>query len=385
MTEPRNEELSERLSNEERALLFEPISFGPGSLRNRFVMAAMTRRKSPGGVPGAEVVNYYARRAAGGVGLIITEGTYIDHPAANGYADVPAFHGEAALDGWRRVADAVHKHGGKIAAQLWHVGSTRRGGTEPDPSVPGLGPVAIDKDGIRVVEAMSAADIQAVVESYGRAAQAAEKAGFDGIEIHGAHGYLIDEFLWTESNGRTDAYGGSLANRLRFAEEVVRCVRSSVSTSFPVIFRYSQWKMSDYNARIAQTPEELAFILSRLTDAGVDVFHASTRRFWLPAFDGSDKSLAAWTKAITGKKVIAVGSAGLNKPHESRFFQTSQSRQAGVADVGNVVAGLKRGDFDLIAAGRALLADPDWVAKIRRGDLDAITSVTPDAYEKLVG
>src|SRR5512139_2296731 len=117
-------------------LLFRTFPFGDVTLRNRVVMAPMTRNFSPGGVPGDDVVAYYRRRAKGGVGLIVTEGTTVPHPAANGYERIPAFHGEGALAGWRNVAEAVHAEGGAIIPQLWHVGSVRKTGTEPDPSVP---------------------------------------------------------------------------------------------------------------------------------------------------------------------------------------------------------------------------------------------------------
>jgi 2,4-dienoyl-CoA reductase-like NADH-dependent reductase (Old Yellow Enzyme family) len=276
--------------------LFQPFPFGRAVLPNRIAMAPMTRRHSPGGVPGADVAAYYRRRAAGGVGLIITEGTTIDHPGSNGSAAVPAFHGTAALAGWRRVVESVHAAGSAIIPQLWHVGMRRRPGTEPDPSVPGYGPMEIIEDGQVVVRAMTQADIDEVVASYARAAADAERIGCDGLELHGAHQYLPDAFLWQVTNQRSDAYGGSIEKRVRFAVEVVRAVRAAVSPGFPVVFRFSQWKLSDYAARIADTPEELAQILLPLADAGVDIFHASTRRFWEPAFPGSPDPLATWTR-----------------------------------------------------------------------------------------
>ena len=123
-----------------KSALFQPFELGGLALKNRIVMAPMTRSFSPGNVPNEKNIAYYQRRAAGGVGLIITEGTCVGHKAANGYANVPYFHGDAALEGWRKVAEAVHNEGGKIMPQLWHVGSLRRPGTEPDPDVPGYGP-----------------------------------------------------------------------------------------------------------------------------------------------------------------------------------------------------------------------------------------------------
>lgn len=197
--------------------IFQPLQFGRFKLNNRIVMAPMTRNKSPKGVPGANVAEYYRSRAAGGVGLIITEGTYIGHLAANGYADVPAFHGEQALAGWKKVVEAVHAAGGRIIPQIWHVGAARNPGVEPDPAVPGYGPMQVESEGKILVKAMTKADIADAINAYAEAAANAEKIGFDGVEIHGAHGYLIDQFLWQGSNQRSDEYGGTLENRCRFA------------------------------------------------------------------------------------------------------------------------------------------------------------------------
>src|SRR5690606_29219283 len=137
---------------------------------------------SPGGVPTAEVVEYYRRRAASGIGLIITEGTTVGHPAANGYAGVPRFYGEDALAGWKQVVDAVHAAGGKIAPQLWHVGNVRRLGTEPDASVPGFGPMEKIKDGNVVVHGMTKQDIHDVIAAFAQAAKDAQSIGMDAIE-----------------------------------------------------------------------------------------------------------------------------------------------------------------------------------------------------------
>ncbi|CAM4183520.1 Oxidoreductase [Vreelandella rituensis] len=167
------------MSTPEQALaapLFESFTMGPVTLPNRIVMAPMTRNQSPNCIPGDNVASYYRSRAEGGVGLIITEGTYIDHPGANGYPDVPAFHGEQALAGWQRVVEGVHAVGGKIVPQLWHVGRERRPGVEPDTNVPGFGPMAISEDGVEIVRAMTEQDMLDVAASFARAARDAIKA-----------------------------------------------------------------------------------------------------------------------------------------------------------------------------------------------------------------
>lgn len=346
-------------------------------------MAPMTRNHSPGGLPGEEVARYYSRRAAGGAGLIITEGTVIDHPAASGYRDVPAFYG-SALDAWKHVADAVHAQGALIIPQLWHVGAVRRRSVEPEKNIPGMGPEDVFENGDRVVDRMSLKDIADVAASYARAAKSAEEIGFDGVEIHGAHGYLIDQFLWEETNRRADGYGGSLDNRTRFAVEVVASIRKAVAKHFPIIFRFSQWKMSDYRARIASTPEELGQILNLLAGAGVDIFHASTRRFWEPAFEGSTETLAACARRLTGKPVMAVGSIGLAQQHETRKLRTRDNVGSEVADLELLLRGMERNDFDLVAVGRGMLADANWAHKVRNGDTSTLNPLTEEVMQKLI-
>ncbi|WP_447896113.1 NADH:flavin oxidoreductase [Vreelandella sp. GE22] len=367
------------------APLFEPFDLGSLSLANRIVMAPMTRNQSPGGVPTEEVAAYYKSRAAGGVGLIITEGTYIDHPGANGYPAVPAFHGDQALAGWQRVVEDVHAAGGKIVPQLWHVGRERRPGVEPQTSVPGFGPMSIVENDLEVVEAMTEDDMQDVAASFARAAMDAQRIGFDGVELHGAHGYLIDQFLWPESNQRTDAYGGSLENRLRFPRMIVRAVREAVGPDFPIIFRFSQWKLSDYTAIIAETPEALGELLKPLADDGVDIFHVSTRRVWEPGFTGSEKTLATWTRELTGKPVIAVGSVGLDRTFRTgHFTRTEDPTSKSRVNVAELAEWRAKGHFDLIAIGRALLSDPQWANKVEQGRLDELSDFDSAALDSLV-
>lgn len=352
-------------------LLFNPVRCGALQLPNRIVMAPMTRGFSPQGIPGKDVVEYYRRRAAAEVGLIITEGTYINHPAANGYPNVPRFYGDDALAGWRKVVEAVHEEGGKIMPQLWHVGSVRRLGTEPDATVPGYGPCEKIKDGKEIVHGMTLTDIEDVIRAFAEGAQDAKAIGMDGLEIHGAHGYLIDQFFWDGSNQRTDEYGGSMANRSRLAIEIIKAVRESVGEDFPVIFRFSQWKTQDYNARLCQSPQELEQFLMPLSEAGVDIFHCSTRRFWLPEFEGSELNLAGWTRKITGKPTITVGNVGLDGEDFTEFFKDTDEI-ARPAHLDALVQRLEKNEFDLVAVGRALLVDAHWAEKVHQGHFDDI-------------
>lgn len=361
--------------------LFTPFKLGALELPTRVVMAPMTRTFCPGGVPHAQVVEYYRRRAAADVGLIITEGTTVAHPAANGYPNVPRFHGEDALAGWKKVVDAVHAEGGRIVPQLWHVGSVRRLGTEPDASVPGYGPSEKLKDGQVVVHGMSHADIRDVIEAFAQAARDAKAIGMDGVEIHGAHGYLIDQFFWAASNQRSDEYGGDLAGRSRFAIELVQAVRAAVGPDFPIILRFSQWKQQDYSARLVDNAEALGEFLRPLADAGVDIFHCSTRRFWEPEFEGSDLNLAGWTRLLTGKPTITVGSVGLDG--EFLQFMVDTDKVAQPASLEKLLQRLGDQEFDLVAVGRALLVDAQWAAKVREGREQDILPFSREALTSL--
>jgi 2,4-dienoyl-CoA reductase-like NADH-dependent reductase (Old Yellow Enzyme family) len=347
--------------------LFRPFRLGSLDLPNRIIMAPMTRRFSPAGVPTQEVADYYRRRAEGGVGLIITEGTTIGRPAASNDAAIPNFHASDSLEGWEQVVSEVHAAGGQIAPQLWHQGIARNPGTGPHPDAPSEGPVDTTAD----FHGMSDSDIADTIDAFARAAAAARALGFDAIELHGAHGYLIDQFLWAGSNTRTDIYGGDAIDRTRFAVEVVRAVREAIGTDFPMIFRYSQWKQQDYGARLAETPEALEQLLAPIADAGVDIFHASTRRFWEPEFPESDLNLAGWTRKLTGRATISVGSVGLAGADFIEQLR-GQSTGAPVGTLDNLLKRLSADEFDLIAVGRALLSDPAWPKKIRSGQLDTL-------------
>ncbi|MCN9243982.1 NADH:flavin oxidoreductase [Streptomyces sp. RY43-2] len=361
-------------------ILARPTTINGLTVRNRIAMAPMTRQFSPGGIPGADVASYYGRRAAADVGLIVTEGTYVDHASAGESDRVPRFHGEEQLAGWARVAEAVHAAGGAIVPQLWHVGMVRKAGAPPFPDAPAVGPSGIRLDGTEGTgKAMTRQDLDDVIAAFAGAAAAAERIGFDGVELHGAHGYLIDQFLWAGTNRRTDAYGGDLVARTKFAAEIVAAVREAVSPEFPVLFRFSQWKSDNYDARLAGTPEELEALLTPLAAAGVDAFHASTRRYWLPEFDGADLNLAGWTKKLTGKPTITVGSVGL----DGDFVRAFAGEGAPVKGIDNLLDRMESDEFDMVAVGRALLHDPEWAAKVLRGRFDELKPYDAAALKTL--
>ncbi len=360
-------------------VLFKPFDHPKLHLPNRIVMAPMTRQFSPNGIPDEKVEQYYRRRAEGGVGLIITEGTTVNHKAASSAVQIPCFHGEA-LEGWARVVNSVHAAGGKIAPQLWHVGAIRKPGEGPHPDYLSATPSGLLGPDKKVLEPLSTAEIDELVASYAQAARDAVRLGFDAIELHGAHGYLIDNFFWEGTNQRTDKYGGSLQKRTRFAVEILQAIRGEIGDDFPLILRFSQWKQQDFEARLAPTPEQLEQFLSPLSDAGVDIFHCSTRRFWEPEFEGSTLNLAGWVKKITGKPTISVGSVGLSE----EFVATYRDGSAEVAGIDELLSRMEDDEFDLIAVGRALLANPDWAQKIRENDMNSIKTFRKEQLTELV-
>lgn len=353
---------------------------------NRFVMSPMTRNFAPGGIPSEKAADYYRRRAEGKVGFIITEGVGIDHPAAIGNSglgdfDQPVMHGSLALARWRQVVDDVHAAGSVIAPQLWHQGPLRVNGTGLYPNAPSCRPSPSGGPKGRttsyppeVVEklnapskAMSESDIADTIAAYGRSAANAKAVGFDAIAIHGAHGYLIDAFLWEGSNQRKDKWGGALENRIRYGVEVLKTIRRAVGDEMPIIFRFSQWKQADFDARIANTPAELEKILGAFVDAGVDSFDASTRRYQIPAFPEFDEklTLAGWAKKLTNKPTMAVGGIGL----QTDIYESMAAGGSNVSDnIKDVAERINNGEFDFAVLGRALLSEPHWPLKILKGE-----------------
>tara|TARA_B100000749_G_scaffold280455_1_gene276747 strand:- start:185763 stop:186866 length:1104 start_codon:yes stop_codon:yes gene_type:complete len=362
-------------------ILFSEFKSTKLSLKNRIVMAPMTRSQSPGHIPTSLSVDYYRRRAEGGVGLIITEGINIDDPSSAGYSDVPILHGEA-LSAWKLVTGAVHECGQKIAAQIWHVGCNRSKDFDLDNNIPSVSPSGIyylgPEEQKHSVSELSLKQTEEIIESFARAAANAKEAGFDAIELHGAHGYLIDQFFWDKTNQRTDRFGGdTLKERTRFAQEILKACRRQVGSEFPIIFRFSNWKLGAYDHHLFQSSHDLEQFLEPLTAAGVDIFHASTRNLNTPEFDNSNLNLAGWTKKISGLPTISVGSVGL----EQDFIQSFTKSPSNSIDP--LIERLESDEFDLVAVGRALLADPHWAKKVESGDFSNILPYTPDCLSRL--
>lgn len=365
--------------------LFEPLRVKSLTLSNRIVMAPMTRAFARDGIPGADIAEYYRRRAEGGVGLILSEGTVIERPASRNDPGIPFFHGAAALAGWQKVIQAVHAAGGRMGPQLWHTGSVKSFQTDWVPEAPVESPSGLVAPGQPRGVAMSEEAIADTIEAFGRAAAETRRLGFDTLEIHGAHGYLIDQFFWDGTNTRGDRFGGAtLRQRSSFAAEVIKRMRAAVGEDFPIILRVSQWKQQDYGVKLAATPEEMSDWLGPLVDAGVDILHCSQRRFWeaeFPALDGAQGlNFAGWAKKLTGAASISVGSVGLSGDFMAAF--SGEASQA--VGLEGLLSRMARGEFDLIAVGRALISDPAWVRKIRDGaDAGALSGFDASALATL--
>ena len=360
--------------------LLRPLRLRGVTLPNRVVMAPMTRYRSPGGTPTAEVASYYARRAATGIGAIFTEGVALPHYAAADHPDIPRIDGATPLAGWKAVIDAVHAAGGLIFPQLWHQGpmwnvefagkSTARPMRPSGIWGPPDGVISFREEAraqsLAPVPPMTESDIADVIAAYALAARNAVTLGADGIAIHGAHGYLIDTFLWDHTNRRSDGWGGDARGRAEFGAAVVRAIRAEVGEDRPIALRFSQFKMQDYRAVLAATPDALGDLLGPLADAGVDLFDASQRYFDTPAFDGSPLNLAGWARKLTGKASMTVGGVALDKA--SGTARHIDPTQPSVNNLDRLVARFERGEFDLVAVGRALLNDPAWFSRARAGE-----------------
>lgn len=360
-------------------VLFEPFSHGALKLKNRIVMAPMTRSFSPGHAPGENVAAYYRRRAENEVGLILSEGVSPNSTTATGTPDVPNIVTPEARAGWKRVAESVRAAGVRMGLQLWHEGPYRNPQKSEHPQIPSWSASGAKVPGKPLWAPMSEAEIETAISEFVAAAVATRDLGFDCVEFHGAHSYLIDSFFWDQTNTREDKWGGDWSGRTRFACEILRRTRKLVGSDFPIIIRLSQWKQQDFTTKAAPTPQELEKWLTPLAEAGVDIFHLSQRRFWEPEFPGSDLNFAGWAKKITGKPAISVGSVGLS----GEFTALYSGEVSKPASLDALVDRMERGEFDLIAVGRALLNDPEWARKVKEGRVSELVDFSKDALATL--
>ncbi|MCU7710253.1 NADH:flavin oxidoreductase [Priestia sp. JV24] len=340
-------------------LLFETVKLGSITIDNRVGVAPMTRTSAtPKGVATDEMVNYYAKFARGGFSLIITEGTYPDDAYSQGYFDQPGIINDEQIKGWKKVTDAVHQEGGKIILQLMHAGALSQGNRFVKDSI---GPSVVEPKGeqmkvyggngkFSVPKEATKEDIKVVIKGFAEAAKNAKKAGFDGVEIHGANGYILDQFLTDYANKRTDEYGGTTENRVRLLVEVSEAVREAVRKDYPVGIRISQGKINDYYHKWADKEKDAEIIFGQLGQAGLDFIHVTEFEAWQPAFsegEGTGATLAALAKKYSKLPVIANGS--LHNPEKAKEI-------------------IEKGEADVITLGRGALANHDWVNKVKNGE-----------------
>jgi 2,4-dienoyl-CoA reductase-like NADH-dependent reductase (Old Yellow Enzyme family) len=332
-------------------LLLAPFSLGSLRLPNRMVVAPMTRvSATTEGVPTEAMARYYSRFAEGGFGLIITEGTYPEAEHGSGLLCQPGLVTEPQADGWARVCSAVHEADGIVFAQLMHAGALAQSHArtiapsavqpwgEMMPEYGGTGPYPVPRE-------MTARDIARAVESFADSARRAERCGFDGVEIHGANGYLIDQFLTAYTNQRTDEYGGPVENRIRFAADVIRAVRSAVSRSFVVGIRLSETKVNDFSYRWPGGLADGQVIFRAIRDAGAQYIHLANEGRSFQA-SRAVAEFACLAREVSGVPVIANG--GLHEPALAESV-------------------LDAGWADLISLGRAALVNPDWPCRVETG------------------
>ncbi len=353
--------------------LFKPVTIKNLTLKNRFVLAPMSRYQNDGGIPNRDFAEYHRQRASADLGLTITGATAIDRVPANNHPKLANIN-EAARQGWQKTVDAVHEAGGPIVLQLWHAGTLHNVDPEFKPG-PLESPSGLEKPGKMVGKPMTEEAIADCIDSFVSATVLANEIGFDAVEVHAAHGFLLDQFFWEGTNQRTDHWGGkSLVERSRFALEVVKAVKKVVDPQTPLFMRISQWKEQDYSVRLVNSPAEMEAWLTPFVDAGVDVMDCSQRRFWEPEFEGSTLNLAGWAKKVTGLPVITAGSVGLSTDVMSFFHGETAQRTS----LDELVRRYEAGEFDLVAVGRALLADAHWITKIRDGREGEMEALKPE-------
>jgi len=333
--------------------LFTPLELGALRLRNRVAVAPMTRvSASAEGLPTAQMADYYGSFAGGGFALVTTEGVYTDEAWSQGYLFQPGLANDEQRDAWRPVVDAVHQHGAVFIAQLMHAGALSQGNRHRDDT---RAPSAVRPKGTQMTfyrgdgqyplpHAMSGAEIAQAVEGFAKAAQRARAAGFDGVEIHGANGYLLDQFLTEGVNGRQDGYGGAALARLRLIRETVQAVRAALGSDFTLGLRISQGKVNDFVHKWLGE-QEAADIFGALGGLPLDYLHVTEFEAWKPAF-GDAPSLAALARRHSGLPVMANGS---------------------LHDPARAAAMLADGAADLVSLGRGALTHADWPNRVRAG------------------
>jgi 2,4-dienoyl-CoA reductase-like NADH-dependent reductase (Old Yellow Enzyme family) len=334
-----------------------PQRIGTVDLKNRLAVAPMTRvSAAPDGTPTDEMVSYYAEFARGGFGVLITEGTYTDVAHSQGYLNQPGLAVDAHVEGWRRVVDAVHAEGVPLIAQLMHAGALSQGNSygletiAPSPVAP-RGEMLEEyggSGGWPTPREMRDADIESVVAGFVDAAIRAQAAGFDGVEVHAANGYLLDQFLTAYTNTRDDEFGGSVGNRIRLTASIIAEIGDRTGDDFLRGVRLSQTKVNDFTYRWPGGAADGEVIFAELAKAGADYLHiASEGRDFIDTARLSDgRTITALARDVSGLPVMANG---------------------GMHDLEQAAAVIDGGHADLVSLGRGALANPDLPARLIGG------------------
>ena len=352
-----------------REILFESTQLGPYTLKNRIVLPPLTRSRSsqPGNIPNDLMAEYYRQRA--GAGFMVTEGTQIE-PRGQGYAWTPGIHSPEQVEGWRKVTAAVHAEGGIIFAQLWHVGRVSHNSLQPGGAAP-VAPSAIVADNVKVFvetgpgqgaltepsvpRALTTAEVKELVQLYAQAARNALDAGFDGVELHCANGYLVNQFISAHTNRRTDEYGGPLQNRLRFLREVVQAVadvvgKERLGVRFSPLFASTE-EDRVYLGLVEEDPHETYIEAIKVLEQVGIAYVSLAEADW----DNAPELPETFRNAVRSSKVI----------------------YAGKYTVERAVRVVKAGWGDLIAFGRPFIANPDLPERIAHGwPLNAVDPAT---------
>ena len=334
--------------------LFSPGKIGTVELANRAIVSPMTRTSATAdGLATDRMVDYYAEFARGGWGLVMTEATYIDLKYSQGYGNQPGIANDAQQEAWRKVLDAVHAEGVPFFMQLFHGGAVNQGNNWVEGSV---APSAVQPLGeeipryngngpFQTPREITRGEMDQVAADFAAAAQRAIELGFDGVEVHGANGYLMDQFLTTYTNQRTDEYGGGIENRVRFHIDVMTAVRGAVDAAVPVGVRISQTKVNDLKYSWPGGDDDAQVVFGALGKTGIDFIDCSAHLGCAPVF-GTDKSLSGLAKRHSGLTQIANGK--LHDPAEAE-------------------RALTQGEGDFVAIAKGALADPAWPRKIAAG------------------
>ena len=328
--------------------LFTPFTIKDFTLNNRIGVAPMTRMSAAAdSIPRQDVLDFLVRRAENGASIVYTEAIVTDYESAQGYPGQARMLTQPQIDAWKPVVEAIQKEGSLAIMQMFHCG--RMAWPEVNPARRSIAPSPITPKqdnpmtgtAYPVPETMSLFDIEHVIAGFVETAKGAVEAGFDGIEIHGAHGYLINQFLSPYSNKRSDEYGGSVANRYRFAHEVIQAVRKVIPDDRLLIVRISNWGVADMEVSLFDSKEEYQEIIRCFSGEPIDAISVSTYQYQQKAFD-TDKNMAQLTREVTELPVMICG---------------------GIYDRASAEEALK--DADIVLSGKSLLLNPDWVEDVR--------------------